>query len=370
MYREAILATGLFIAGAIVQGPVKDSPLLLRACKDVGPASGTAPFEQQPGRFTLAVIPDTQQYCQDWSAMPFTWPRIRNPYLEQAVAWIIRHREDTNTVFVSHLGDMVDRNAPSRWTVVRSSFDAILNAGIPLGIDAGNHDMEASRGTAELFQEYFPESKFKDYTWYGGSFPQEGAKPNTSGNNVNSYQLITAGQHDILLLHLECNAPDNVVAWADDVLKQHAGRMAVVITHMWLGPVERPVGDQDFTDAPKGRMGWVKCHGAEGNTSEALWQKLVRKHGNIALVLSGDQSQTETMALSSRGDAGNTVHQLMIDHGSGRYLQLLNFDLDQGKVDVVTWDVLKGERLMGTPRVPDPAQWQFSLPIDIRLPSS
>ena len=90
-YRKTILAAGLivFTGLALVLGHAEDSPLLLRSCASLRAAPETSPYEAQPGRFTLAIIPDTQQYCQDWSAFPLALPRTRNLNLERAADWML-----------------------------------------------------------------------------------------------------------------------------------------------------------------------------------------------------------------------------------------------------------------------------------------
>lgn len=368
-YPRALLISLFVLVAALALGLAnpKEARLLIRGCPQDTAYAGAVEYPAPQNDFTLAVIPDTQKYCMDWAALPRGLPSIRNIPLEHLADWILRQREAASIQFVSHLGDIVDQNKTSRWTAAAASLDRILGAGIPLGIVVGNHDMEPRPGTAELFQQHFPASKFEDHAWYGGSFPQRDAPPFQSGNNVNSFQLISAGGRGVVLLHLECNAPDDVVAWANDVLSQHADRVAIVLTHMFLGSLERPPSKKDAVDAPQGRTRWGKCHGQRGNTGEALWEKLVRKHGNIALVISGDQSQLQTMKLSSKGDAGNTVHQVMIDHGSGRYLRLFHFDWDSSMIHAVTWDIQSGQPLLSTKRVATSGDWQITLPIDVIL---
>lgn len=347
---------------------VRDSVWLLPSCKPDVPLSAALAMDVAPGEFTLAVIPDTQAYCRDHAILPFGWPAARNPRLEAAAEWIIAHQKPYNVAFVTHVGDVVDKNIEYQWKAAEQQLDRIIAAGMPLGISVGNHDMEARDGTSELFQSHFPRSKFESFPWYGGDFPGSPLRPGYSGNNANSFQLITAGGQDLLLLHLECNAPDEVLGWARDVLTRHADRMAVVINHMWLGPVELPKTPEDFLDAPKGRTDWLKCHKENGgNTAQQIYDKLISKHGNIALVLSGDQRRTQAMAITSAGDAGNTIHELMLDHGNGRYIRLLKFDPQGGEVEFLTWDLEEGQPLLGTSRVKDPAAWQGRLPINLRL---
>lgn len=49
---------------------------------------------------------------------------------------------------------------------------------------------------------------------------------------MNSAQIFSAGGLDFIHLSLECNAPDDLLAWADQLLTQHAKRRAIVTTHM------------------------------------------------------------------------------------------------------------------------------------------
>ena len=95
-------------------------------------------------------------------------------------------------------------------------------------------------GTRHCFRNTFPPRGFQEFGWYGGFFAGDPERPGHSGNNANSCQRFTAEGIDFIVLHLECNAPDNVLAWADGILETHADRLAIISTHMDLGPLEKP----------------------------------------------------------------------------------------------------------------------------------
>lgn len=173
--------------------------------------------------------------------------------------------------------------------------------------------MESS-GDASLFQELFSKSRFAEFDWYGGAFAGTPASNGSvSVNNVNSFQLFSGGDLRFVFVHLECNAPDNVLNWASNVLRKHSDRGAIITTHMGLGPRDRPTTAGDFFDAPKGRMTWKKCHGERGNSPQQMWDKCFRRHSNVLMICCGDQSRTQAMRRSSRGDHGNTVHESLSD---------------------------------------------------------
>src|SRR5690606_21799936 len=114
--------------------------------------------------------------------------------------------------------------------------------------------------------------------------------------------LFSAEGLDFVFLHLECNAPDDVLAWADEVLERHPDRHALVTTHMDLGPLEKPTQNRGYFDDPKGRMRWVKIHGPRGNSPQQMWDKCFRKHKHLVAIFSGDQSRTTAMYLPTSAD--------------------------------------------------------------------
>lgn len=307
------------------------------------------------GSFSIAVIPDTQRYVrlnednQNWD----------NPTFEAYTSWIAANIERQRIVFVSHVGDIVDLNERPQWKVARHCMDQ-LHGRVPYGISVGNHDMVRS-GDSSLFQEFFPASRFQDFDWYGGSFagtPDSAGR--VSGNNANSFQLFSAEGLHFVALHLECNAPDDVLDWASEVLRNYSDRRAIITTHMGLGPRDTPKKPSDYFDAPKGRMTWKKCHGERGNTPQQMWDKCFRRHGNVFMICCGDQSRTQAMRQSSRSDHGNTVHELLSDYGTNG-LRVMRFLPIANRIEVRTWNPLKGELTQGTKIVPDAAEHQFDL---------
>ncbi|MEX2581040.1 MAG: metallophosphoesterase [Verrucomicrobiales bacterium] len=312
-----------------------------------------------PDSFSIVVVPDTQAYRgRDTKAQPESTDPVANEIFEAHVRWISENIEKQNIAFVSHVGDIVDKNSRDQWKVARACMDAIHDK-VPYGISVGNHDM-TSRGDSSLFQEYFPASRFEDFEWYGGSYPGSPTGPQVSGNNANSYQLFSAGGIDFVFLHLECNAPDDVLEWANAVLEEHADRKAWITTHMGWGPRQKPKSAEDFIVAEKGRMEWLKIHGERGNTPQQMWDKCFRKHENLFMVLAGDQSRTQAIRAATPGDHGNVIHEVLQDYSTG-WLRQFRFLPAENRIDVVTFDPRTEELCEGTELVPDRDQHQFRL---------
>ena len=315
------------------------------------------------GSFSIVVIPDTQGYRgKGTKSTPKSEAEVTNPVFDSYTKWIAGNIERQRIVFVSHVGDIVDRDKPEQWEVARRCMDR-LHGRVPYGISVGNHDMKGN-GDSLLFQQYFPVSRFTDLAWYGGCFKNDGDDQSISGNNANSCQLFSAEGLDLLFLHLECNAPDNVLAWADQVLERHRDWRALVTTHMGLGPRDRPKTARDFYDAPKGRMQWKKRHGKRGNTPEQMWQKCFRKHKNLFIIFCGDQSRTQAMHQTDPGEHGNPIHTVLSDYGASG-LRVCTFLPKKNLIQVCTYNPVTGRLCEKTKIVSNREEHRFALEYDM-----
>jgi len=289
--------------------------------------------------FTIVVIPDTQNYHgAGTKKAPESQSPTTNPVLDAHTRWIVENLETQRIAFVSHVGDIVDLKNKHQWELARELLDR-LHGRVPYGLVVGNHDMYGN-GDSPEFQKMFPASRFAKFDWYGGYYPGDPARPKASGNNANSYQLFRAGGLDFVFLHIECNAPDDVLRWADSIFEKHSNRIALVSTHMDLGVVEQPA-PRTPGEGPPGRMRWKKTHRERGNTPQEAWDKCYRKHANLRFIFSGDQREVGYAHVAEKGDHGNTVHSLLSDYYSEGPLRLYRFMPRQNLVHVITYDTSK-----------------------------
>lgn len=188
--------------------------------------------------FTVFTIPDSQFYTQ------------RHPEMYYAQTdWIVANRESTNAAFVAHVGDIVHLAAGGfEWSVASAAMARLENPattqlvdGIPYGMAVGNHDQFPNNNagnianpgvTTEAFNATFGLSRFEGRSYWGGHY----------GDNAdNTYQFFSAGGMDFIVVHLEFDGDlpvsplrDDVLAWADALLKTHADRRAIVVSHHLL----------------------------------------------------------------------------------------------------------------------------------------
>ncbi|MDP7014937.1 MAG: serine/threonine protein phosphatase, partial [Pirellulaceae bacterium] len=148
---------------------------------------------------------------------------------------------------------------------------------------------------------------------------------------------------------------------AGDVLQKHSDRRAIITTHMGLGPRDAPQSARDYFDAPKGRMTWKKCHGERGNSPQQMWDKCFRRYRNVFMICCGDQSRTQSLRQLSRGEHGNTVHELLSDYGVNG-LRVMRFVPQANRIEVRTWNPLNSQLTQATSIVADAKRHQFDLP--------
>ena len=330
-----------------------------RAVEKLGPAPDDS--------FSIVLIPDTQAYKgAGTKSQPDSREQITNKIFQDHTEWIAENIDRQNIVFVSHVGDIVDKNVDEQWEVAQACMNK-LHGKIPYGISVGNHDMTSS-GDSSLFQKYFPQSRFEHFDWYAGSYAGSPMGKHISGNNANSCQLFSVGDIDFIFLHLECNAPDDVLGWANDLLKRYADRTAFITSHMGWGPRVIPKDNDEYITGEKGRMTWLKIHGKRGNTPQQMWEKCYRLHANLVAVFSGDQSRTQAFQAATVGDHGNMVHEFMQDYGSG-WLRMYRFTPLKSRVrgEAITFNPRTEELCEGVSLVPARQGHQFEFEFSRQL---
>jgi hypothetical protein len=305
-----------------------------------------------PDYFTLAVLPDTQNYS-------YRYPDV---YTSQT-RWLKENAQKYRIPFVCHEGDIVQFNDVVEWERAVVSHKE-LDGNLPYGLNVGNHDFNWTwvngkrgkmvRDTCRIDQ-FFPPSKYDKESWWGGCF---------ENRNHNSYQYFEGpGGLKFLVLNIEFAPRDIALDWGTTVIEKHPDHRVIVITHAYM--------DNDDTRLGEGDKG-VKLYFPDDNDGDSMWEKFVRKHKNIFLVMSGhvcrdsrnnwkfDTSYTETGLLTSKGDHGNEVHQILADYqsrpnGGDGFLRLMRFTPENNEIEVKTYSPFKDEWLIASHN-------QFTLP--------
>lgn len=273
--------------------------------------------------FSLTVLPDTQYYV---------FPKHGGAVemFRKQLEWIVQQKDTRQMEYVLHLGDITELNTPAEWMRARGLF-ALLDGVVPYALAFGNHDGLYDQGNrTEPGNLVFKTADFAAWPTYGGVFE--------SNRMENMYHLFTAGGIDWLLLSLEYGPRDVVLDWANAVVPNHPDRKVIVITHAHV------YWNNTYQGSATNHVGIPSLHHKRQNDPAAVWDKFLRRHANIAMVLNGHASAPGHTAgqIIGSGDHGNRVYQFLSDYqfdgnGGGGFLRVLNFKPQTDGFEISTY---------------------------------
>lgn len=276
-----------------------------------------------PGSTTIALLPDTQYYTA-----------CEYPHLKHQSDWIWEQRHERNIVAAVTLGDLTNGNSDREWKFLADSYRA-LSDGFPLLLTTGNHDLSAKGRTSDRTSSF---ADFFDEHWAQRSGKLLEVK--TPGHIDNAFYSLDLGRMKLGVLMLEWSPRGDTVRWANQILSQHQDHRVLVATHAYLYSDDTRYDWATRRDKQKWNpLSYATARGTsagdDNHDGEQLWNDLIRRHANVFLVVSGHVLNDGTGHLTSRGDAGNTVDQVLVNYqmlneGGLGYLRLLEL-LPDGK---------------------------------------
>lgn len=327
------------------------------------PASAEGYRQGDCGEFTVAMIPDTQNYAdyrhQKWSGFPFD----ATEQLYQQMQWVADNAQGAggDVVFATHVGDVwqhysawmdpahaargfkwrpnggsevaMSPKVHTRAFEIPASVQAFqLIAGkLPFSVVPGNHDYDAlwtdpahppqpelrkdgvrHVGGLSGFQSAFSDKSpfFDGQPWYVASHD----------GGADSAQVFTAGQCRFLHIGLQYHAPDASLEWAAEVIRRFPGLPTIVSTHDYL----QRDGKRNLSSNPlQSRLDPVD------NDPQRMWDEFISRNDQIFLVLSGHVGGQGFSIDTNR--AGDAVYQMMADYqGRGQTAKDAGTDADVG----------------------------------------
>jgi hypothetical protein len=264
-----------------------------------------------PGSWTLAVLPDTQIYSQNYPEL-----------FKDQTRWIVANRDRLNIKYVLHLGDIVNVQTTQQWDNAKAAI-SILDGHVPYALAPGNHDTFGDR--TSMINTYFPVSNYVSWPTFGGAMIPNQAE--------NTYHRFSAGGVDWLIFSLEWAPRNGSVDWANQIATNYPHHRKILITHAYMY-----YDDTRYDWATKGSSQSWSPHSA-GNDGEELWQKLVKVNTNFVMVFNGHVLNDGLGRLSSTNDFGQVVHQMLVNYqmkalGGEAFLRLVEFHPDGKTIQV------------------------------------
>ena len=300
--------------------------LVLSGCGGGGGAAGSVAARTYNGEeFAIVVLPDTQMYSH-------LYPNI----FDAQTQWIVDNKDAYHIVYVLHEGDIVNIPGPTdgQWQNAVKSMN-LLDGKVPYALAIGNHDYDDEGVTraSTKFNKYFPWTKFRDLSSFGGTFEE--------GKMDNTFHLFRAGGTDWLIMCLEFGPRDTVLAWANQIVNSYPNRRVIVLTHGYLYYDNAWLGSKPDHASPPSGMGIATQPGGASN-GDIIWSQFVRMHKNIQYVFSGHSPGDGEGFLLSYGKNGNPVYQIMANYqywenGGNGYMRLMLFNPKKATVTVKTY---------------------------------
>ena len=282
-------------------------------------AMSSDPAWPADGDFTIVLFPDTQYYMT----------QTRNVIWISQCQWVVDNRLARNIVAVLGLGDATDMASPPEFEYLRKGLSLINDARIPLVPLAGTHDYgeagmgEFQRGTIDRFNYCVESLGISSKPWFGGAF-----EPGYS----NYFVKLDVGDRKFLVIALEVYPRRAAVDWAAGVLDANRDREAIVLTHAYLTPDGKLAQPDEYMGSAHFGLATPEL----GMCGAQLWDYLIRKKANIKAVFCAHQLGVFTAYSPGTGDAGNTVHQFIINYqsapgGGEGWVGLVEFKSGAGK---------------------------------------
>ena len=260
--------------------------------------------------YSMVVVGDTQIITK---AYPDRMQKITD--------YIAENARQKNIQFVIGVGDITNDNTDKEWAAAAAAYRS-LDGIVPYALARGT----SSHDGMENFDKYFPLSRYQE---------QLGGAMGADMRNV--YHTFEVGTVKYLVLVLDANPQDSEIQWASEVIAAHPDRNVILTTHVYLYRDGTTLGAND-------------SYPGKPNNGEDIWEKLVRKHENIVLVLCGHDSCSQLVLAQTPGDNGNIVAQLLVNgqgvddsEGASGLIAILYFSEDGKNVTVEYYSTVKNK---------------------------
>ena len=237
--------------------------------------------------YALAFLPDIQYMTQSYPGS-----------LQIMIDYLVEKGKTKNIQYVLGLGDITNSNTDKEWSTILRQTNR-LNGYLPYALTPGNHDGINSGGKEVLDNIYAKKTGhyYQLVEKNGGFFNKDSVR--------NTYHTFTVGEVDYLVIALDFGATDDILAWAGELLDSHPNHRAIILTHGYLNSDGTTLDSNDYASPDT----YVRSL----NSGEDIWEKLVSKHENIAMIVSGHMHHDTIVVTPREGDAGNTVYQILMD---------------------------------------------------------
>ncbi|MBR4033731.1 MAG: metallophosphoesterase, partial [Clostridia bacterium] len=237
--------------------------------------------------YVLAFLPDIQYMTEKYP---------KN--LTAVFDFLVNESKTKNIRYAIGLGDITNSNGVKEWTTVVRQTNR-LNGYLDYSLVCGNHDTLKNNKLEYFDQYYAPKTGYyyQHVASTGGFFNEDSVR--------NTYLTFSVGKINYIIINLDFGATDDILGWAGEVLDSHPDHRGILVTHGYLNADGTTLDTNDYASPD--------TYESHLNSGEDMWEKLVSKHENIDMIVSGHMHHDSAVVSPREGDAGNTVYQVLMD---------------------------------------------------------
>ncbi len=279
----------------------------------------------EDSKFTIAIIPDTQQEVVVHHA-------IDQQFFLNRTQWLADNKEKLDLRFTVHTGDVVNwgNEDESQFLIAAEAMQALARADIPTALCIGNHDTAAVGIGGSAADPEHTRERLRDTTTFNKYFPPNnypGLKVFEEGKIDNAYQCFQAGGCKWLVLSLELWPRPEVIGWACEVIESHPNHNVIIATHSYLTASGEIYQGSDYGDS----------------SPQTMYQAMVSKYKNVKLVLSGHEGSANWRTDYGK-DLNIVASFLGCFHSNDQNpVQLLEIDTEEGTASIRTYSPIDNE---------------------------
>jgi len=341
--------------------PQPDTPEPSQPSPEPEPSPEPSP-EPEEDSFTMAVMPDTQEYS-----------RYSPERYYAQTQWIANNYQQENIKFTVHLGDIVDiPDDVNEWNVAATAMGYLeANPATPYSILAGNHDVmnsgqydDARNNSVERYLTYFgPERQKSIFPDNFGGY-QQGTDADGRNAPFNTYYTFSDDDgQEYLVLALDWNPSycdpswdcagqyyHLTLEWVKRVLDAHPNTPTILTTHQLMN-IDEDGETAIFTD--KGTL---------------LWNHIIRDYDQVFLTINGHHHGEAVM--EAKNAYGHKVVLEVVDYqssfwGGDGMMQLIKFNKTNKSLDFRSYSPYV-DSLPEAERTDDEevSRWEYSIAMD------
>lgn len=270
---------------------------------------------------TIAIVPDIQYYTNDEN---------RSVYLTSILDYLTSEQE--NISFILQTGDVTNNNQTWQWENGDSLFFSKIPKTIPFVYCLGNHDY-GNNGSSKERKSNFPEKMMP---------VRDLVMPSSQWDNYVRFLML--GDTKIAILSLEFAPRNEVLEWADEVIRTYPDTPFILLTHAFLNNSGKIFDSSGPNCDNKWSQKQYVMGGDYVNDSKEIFDKIVANNSNVKFIICGHcVSKKYIECLEEKNSSGGSVYCIMVnyqhykDGGSGN-IGLL--DYSQGHFCLRSFDTV------------------------------